>query len=86
MSRVAHEPTAETIAQVEALAGYGVRQDEIAVYLDVDPKTLRKHYREAQPAWLSEAEEHASDSRGLCERFLSSRIVYYPGAGSDNPG
>ena len=41
-----HKPTAETRAQVEALSGYGVRQDEIALYLDIDPKTLRSHYRE----------------------------------------
>ena len=41
-----HKPTAESRAQVEALAGYGVRQDEIALYLDIDPKTLRSHYRE----------------------------------------
>lgn len=46
MSSVAHKPTPETTAQVEALSGYGVRHDEIAIYLDIDPKTLRKHYRE----------------------------------------
>lgn len=45
MSRAPHKPTAETMAQVEALSGYGVRHDEIAMYLDIDPKTLRKHYR-----------------------------------------
>lgn len=45
MSRAPHKPTAETMAQVEALSGYGVRHDEIALYLDIDPKTLRKHYR-----------------------------------------
>lgn len=45
MSRAQHKPTAETMAQVEALSGYGVRHDEIALYLDIDPKTLRKHYR-----------------------------------------
>ncbi len=46
MARVPHKPTPETLAQVEALSGYGVRHDEIALYLDIDPKTLRKHYRE----------------------------------------
>lgn len=45
MSRAQHKPTTETMAQVEALSGYGVRHDEIALYLDIDPKTLRKHYR-----------------------------------------
>lgn len=46
MAREPHKPTPETLAQVEALSGYGVRHDEIALYLDIDPKTLRKHYRE----------------------------------------
>jgi len=45
MSRAPHNPTPETQAQVEALSGYGVRHDEIALYLGIDPKTLRKHYR-----------------------------------------
>lgn len=46
MARIAHKPTVETRAQVEALSGYGVRHDEISVYLGIDPKTLRKHYRD----------------------------------------
>lgn len=45
MARAPHKPTPETLAQVEALSGYGVRHDEIALYLEIDPKTLRKHYR-----------------------------------------
>lgn len=46
MAAKAHKPSAETRAQVEALSGYGVRHDEIALYLEIDPKTLRKHYRD----------------------------------------
>lgn len=46
MAQPPHKPTVETMAQVEALSGYGVRHDEIALYLDIDPKTLRKYYRE----------------------------------------
>lgn len=45
MARARHQPSPETRAQVEALSGYGVRQDEIAVYLQIDAKTLRKHYQ-----------------------------------------
>ncbi|HET7321184.1 MAG TPA: hypothetical protein VFI96_01735 [Longimicrobiaceae bacterium] len=41
----AHRATKERRAQVAALAGFGVRQDEIALYLEIDAKTLRKHYR-----------------------------------------
>jgi hypothetical protein len=44
MARSPHKPSPESRAQVEALSGYGVRQDEIAIYLNIDPKTLRKHY------------------------------------------
>lgn len=40
-----HKPTDATAAQVESLSAYGVRHDEIAKYLEIDPKTLRKHYR-----------------------------------------
>lgn len=46
---------------------------------------LRQNYREPQPAWLDLA-EHASDPevrRNLIRGFLQSRIVYYPGAGTD---
>ena len=41
-----HKPTPESAAQVEALSGYGIRHDEIATYLGVDAKTLRKYYRD----------------------------------------
>jgi hypothetical protein len=40
-----HEPTENTLAEVRALATFGVPQEEIASYLDIDAKTLRKHYR-----------------------------------------
>jgi hypothetical protein len=43
--RKPHEPTEKARGEVRALAGYGVREDEIAVYMEMDPKTLRKHYR-----------------------------------------
>ena len=46
MANHPHVPTADQLAQVEALAGYGVRQDEIATYIGIAPKTLRLHYRE----------------------------------------
>ena len=40
MGRPSHEPDTLDRRQVEALAGYGVPE------LGIDPKTLRKHYRE----------------------------------------
>ncbi len=45
MPRRAHEPTEKTRNEVQALAGFGVREDEIALYIGIDPKTLRKYYR-----------------------------------------
>ena len=46
MARKAHKPDPFFRRQVEAMAGYGVPEFNIARVLAVDPKTLRKHYRE----------------------------------------
>jgi hypothetical protein len=45
MSRQKHSPTDEARRQVEAMAGYGVPQEDIALVIGVDAKTLRLHYR-----------------------------------------
>jgi hypothetical protein len=45
MGRPAHLPDAQTRRNVEALAGYGVPEAEIAGVVGIDAKTLRKHYR-----------------------------------------
>ena len=39
------EPTEEQRRTVRAMAGYGVPQDDIATLLEIDAKTLRKHFR-----------------------------------------
>lgn len=41
-----HKPTKEQRAQVEALSGFGIPHAEIGRYMGIDPKTLRKHYRD----------------------------------------
>src|SRR5438045_369438 len=46
MGRRAHRPDSTRRRQVEAMAGYGVPEDAIARVLAIDPKTLRKHYRD----------------------------------------
>ena len=46
MGRRAHRPDAFHRRQVEAMAGFGVPERDIARVLAVDPKTLRRHYRE----------------------------------------
>ena len=45
MGRPRHQPDEGARRQVEALAGYGVPETEIAGLLAIDPKTLRRHYR-----------------------------------------
>ena len=44
--RCAHSPDAYQRRQVETLAGYGVPETEIASLIGIDPKTLRRHYRQ----------------------------------------
>ena len=46
MGRPSHKPDASSRRQVEAMAAYGVPEQNIAKVIGVDPKTLRKHYRD----------------------------------------
>jgi hypothetical protein len=46
MSRRAHRPDSTNRRQVEAMVAYGVPEEAIARVLAIDPKTLRKHYRD----------------------------------------
>lgn len=46
MGRRAHKPDPAQRRQVEAMAAYGIPEPDIAAVVGVDPKTLRKHYRD----------------------------------------
>ena len=46
MGRRAHKPDPALRRQVEAMAAYGIPETDISQVMRVDPKTLRKHYRE----------------------------------------
>ncbi|GEP00506.1 hypothetical protein [Methylobacterium haplocladii] len=46
MSRAPHEPTAKTRGLVEGYAACGTPEADIAVIIGIDPKTLRKYYRD----------------------------------------
>ena len=46
MGRRAHQPDPAQRRQVEAMAAYGIPETDIARVVGIDPKTLRKHYRE----------------------------------------
>lgn len=40
-----YQPTDDQRRQVLAMTGFGIRQDEIATSLEIDKKTLHKHFR-----------------------------------------
>lgn len=40
------EPTDEQRRTVRAMSGFGLPQPDIATHIGIDPKTLRKHFRE----------------------------------------
>jgi len=46
MGRRAHKPDPSLRRQVEALAAYVIPETDIGRVVRIDPKTLRKHYRE----------------------------------------
>jgi hypothetical protein len=46
MGRPSHKPDPLTRRQVEAMAGFGVPEADIAGVIGIDPKTLRRHYRQ----------------------------------------
>jgi hypothetical protein len=46
MGRRSHRPDAAQRRQVEAMAAYGIPADDISRVVGVDPKTLRKYYRD----------------------------------------
>lgn len=43
--RPPYQPTDEQRLTVKAMTGYGIKQEDIAVAMDIDKKTLRKYYR-----------------------------------------
>jgi hypothetical protein len=46
VGRPSHKPDPALRRQVEAMAGYGVAEADIGRVIGIDPKTLRKHYRD----------------------------------------
>ena len=46
MGRRAHTPDPVSRRQVEAMSAYGVPEADIATVIGIDPKTLRRHYRQ----------------------------------------
>ena len=55
MSHLPFDPTDEQCRTVKALSAVGVPQEAIANYLDIDAKTLRKHFRRELDGGMLEA-------------------------------
>jgi hypothetical protein len=45
MQGVAFRPTEDQRRTVRAMSGFGIPQEQIATMLEIEPKTLRKHFR-----------------------------------------
>ncbi|HYF08417.1 MAG TPA: hypothetical protein VD970_12410, partial [Acetobacteraceae bacterium] len=57
-----YQPTADQRRTVRAMAGFGVPQADIATFLKIDPKTLRKHYRDELDQGVTEANAKVAQS------------------------
>ena len=74
--RPSHVPTEKDRKTVEAMASYGVPQDEIALVLGVSPPTLRRHYAETagQGAdWGDDLGPGRAGARHRAQQQLGSR-------------
>ena len=45
MPNISHKPTPETRKLVESMCASGISHEQMALVIEIDPKTLRKHYR-----------------------------------------
>lgn len=66
-----HEPTQQQRGQVEMLAAYGIKQDDIAKLIGVSDVTLRQHYRAELD--LGAAKVTAQVANALVKKALSER-------------
>lgn len=62
MARPSFQPTDAQRRQVEAMAGYGIPHDDIARVLTIDPKTLRKHFRDELATGATKATARVAES------------------------
>jgi len=57
-----YDPTPEQRRTVKTMAGFGVPQEDIATFLGVDAKTLRKHFRDELDRGTVEANAKVAQS------------------------
>ncbi|MDB5318329.1 MAG: hypothetical protein JWO24_4173 [Rhodospirillales bacterium] len=70
---VLYDPSEDQRRTAKAMAGFGVPQDDIANYLDIDAKTLRKHFRRELDGGTLEA--NAKVAQSLFNMATSGRNV-----------
>ncbi|WP_144299797.1 hypothetical protein [Elioraea rosea] len=62
MQGVRFEPTEEQRRTVRAMSGFGIPQEDIATFLEIEPKTLRKHFRRELDRGMVEATAKVAQS------------------------
>ena len=55
MARPSLSPTPEQRRSVKVMAGLGLRQEHIALIVEIAPRTLRKHFRKELDRGMAEA-------------------------------
>ncbi len=56
------EPTEDQRRTVRAMSGFGIPQPDIATHLEIDPKTLSKHFRRELDRGVTEANTKIAQS------------------------
>ena len=72
MAQLAHKPTTDQRRTVEAMSAYGIPQEEIAVVIQVDRKTLAKHY--ARELAEATAKANAKVAERLYDRAIKGDV------------
>lgn len=62
MGRRSHKPDPFQRRQVEAMAAFGIPEQDIARVVGIDPKTLRKHYRDELDTGQTKATAKVAES------------------------
>jgi DNA-binding XRE family transcriptional regulator len=57
-----HEPDEQSRRTVSSMSAYGIPQEDIAKVVGVDPKTLRKHYRDELDTATAKANAKVAES------------------------
>jgi hypothetical protein len=81
MGRPAFAPSAEQRKEVEIMARYGIPEDDIALVLGIDAKTLRKHFRFELDVAFVKANAKVAESIFL--QAVGAPAQYYPAGHPD---